>query len=140
MTDFGTIDIYVYKIDLISHREEHQLNLIRSIRKSENSLCYVDLEIFGFGNIIISLFPIFTDIGTNSIKTKYTRQYPFFITKIKKYSSFFYEKSKDYRDEYSSYSNHKFQVELQKIYSINNACDALEQMIDMVISEEEFWE
>ena len=137
--DFGTIDIYVYKIDLISHREELQLNLIRSIRKSENYLCYVDLEVLGFGNIIISFLPIFTDIGTNSIKTKYIRQYPFFITKIKKYS-FFYEKGKDYKDEYSSYSNHKFQVELQKIYFINDAYNALEQMIDMVISDDEFWE
>jgi hypothetical protein len=138
MTDFGTIDIYVYKIDLISHREELQVNLIRSIRKSENSLCYIDLEILGFGNIIISFFPIFTDIGTNLIKSKYIRQYPFFITKIKKYS-FFYEKGKDYKDEYSSYGNHKFQVELQRIYFINDAYEALEQMIDMVISDNEFW-
>lgn len=136
MKDFGTVDIYVYKIDLISHREEHQLNFIRSIRKSENSLCYVDFS--GFGDIIISFFPIFTNIGTNLIKSKYIRQYPFFITKIKKYS-FFYEESKDYKDEYDTYSNHKFQVELQKIYSINDACEALEQMIDMVISDDEFW-
>lgn len=95
MADFGTIDIYVYRIDIISHKDREELNnlnLIRSIRKNENSLCYVDLEILGFGNIIISFFPIFTDIGINLIKSKYIRQYPFFITKIKKYSSFFYKK------------------------------------------------
>ena len=98
MADFGTIDIYVYRIDIISHKDREELNnlnLIRSIRKNENSLCYVDLEILGFGNIIISFFPIFTDIGINLIKSKYIRQYPFFITKIKKYSSFFYKKSQD---------------------------------------------